>query len=146
MIRNARETDLLLLLGMGWKFAIYTGLPTPFSPQATERMIRYLMENGVVLVSETDGVVDGAIMGMVAPIWYVGAFTASELALWVVPERRSSGIAKALIAAFEDWGREQGVEYFTMSDLSVDGTYPAGGMFERMGYRTFERAHIKEAN
>ena len=146
MVRNAQETDLLLLLGMGWKFASYTGLPTPFSPQATERMIRYLMENGVVLVSETDGVVDGAILGMIAPIWYVGAMAASELALWVDPDRRSSGIAKRLIAAFEAWGREQGVEYFTMSDLSVDGTYPAGGMFEHLGYKPFERAQIKEAN
>ena len=146
MVRRAQETDLLLLLGMGWKFAIYTGLPTPFSPQATERMIRYLMENGVVLVSETDGVVDGAILGMVAPIWYVGALTASELALWVSPDRRSKGVARSLIEAFEAWGREQGVEYFTMSDLSVDGTYPAGGMFEHMGYKPFERAQIKEAN
>ena len=98
------------------------------------------------LVSETDGVVDGAILGMVAPIWYVGALTASELALWVSPDRRSKGVARSLIEAFEDWGREQGVEYFTMSDLSVDGTYPAGGMFEHMGYKPFERAQIKEAN
>lgn len=145
MIRNAQETDLLLLLGMGWKFASYTGLPTPFSPESAERMISFLMEKGVVLVSETEGVVEGAIMGMVTPIWYVGAFTAAELALWVSPDRRTKGVARSLIEAFEAWGREQGVEYFTMSDLSVDGTYPAGGMFERMGYRPFERAHIKEA-
>ena len=145
MVRHAQETDLPLLLGKGRKFAIYTGLPTPFSPQATERMIRYLLESGVVLVSETDGVVDGAILGIVAPIWYVGAFTAAELALWVIPDRRSRGVARSLIEAFEAWGREQGVDYFTMSDLSVDGTYPAGGMFERLGYRPFERAHIKEA-
>jgi len=145
MIRNAQETDLLRLLDMGWKFAVYTGLPTPFSPESTKRMIEYLMETGVVLVSETDGVVEGAIMGMVAPIWYVGAFTAAELALWVSPDRRTKGVARSLIEAFESWGRDQGVEYFTMSDLSVDGTYPAGGMFERMGYRPFERAHIKEA-
>ena len=146
MIRHAQETDLLLFLGTGWKFASYTGLPTPFSPESAERMIRFLMEKGVVLVSETDGVVEGAIMGMVAPIWYVGAFTAAELALWVSPDRRTKGVARSLIEAFESWGREQSVEYFTMSDLSVDGTYPAGGMFERMGYRPFERAHIKEAN
>ena len=145
MIRNAQETDLLRLLDMGWKFAVYTGLPTPFSPESAKRMLEYLMVNGVVYVHESDGVLDGAIMGMIAPIWYVGVMAASELALWVDPDRRSSGIAKRLIGAFEAWGREQGVEYFTMSDLSVDGTYPAGGMFERMGYMPFERAHIKEA-
>ena len=126
MIRHAQETDLLLLLGMGRKFAIYTGLPTPFSPQATERMIRFLMEKGVVLVSETEGVVEGAIMGMVAPIWYVGAFTAAELALWVSPDLRTKGVARSLIEAFEAWGREQSVEYFTMSDLSVDGPCLSG--------------------
>jgi GNAT superfamily N-acetyltransferase len=145
MIRNAQETDFLRLLDMGWKFAVYTGLPTPFSPESAERMIRFLLETGVVLVSETDGVVEGAIMGMVTPIWYAGAFAAAELALWVSPDRRTKGVARSLIEAFESWGRDQGVEYFAMSDLSVDGTYPAGGMFERMGYRPFERAHIKEA-
>lgn len=147
MIRRAVEEDIPILLAMGQQFSAYTAVTAPYSPNHTDALLRHLLEHGAVFVSENErGVLDGGIIGMMAPIWYVEAFAAAELALWVMPDKRGAGIARELIATFEAWGKEQGATHYSMSDLCIGGAYPAGKLFESLGYRPFERSQIKEAN
>ena len=143
MIRRATDSDIPALLAMGEQFAPYVGWGT-YSPERSEAMIRALLTSGAVFVSETDGRIDGAILGTMTPIWYAQEDAAAELALWVVPDSRGGRVARELVAAFEGWAKERGAQFITMSDLRIGDEYPAGALFERLGYRVIERSHTKE--
>lgn len=147
MIRHATETDIPQLLAMGEQFAAYAGGSVRYSPARAAETIRGLVALGVVLVHEEEpGVIDGGIMGMISRLWYAEDKVATELALWISPESRTGRPARELLKAFEGWAKGQGVKYITMSDLCIDGEYPAGSWFERQGYRAVERTHLKEVS
>ena len=144
MVRHANESDIPALVAMGRPFAEYSAIPAEYSPRHTESMLRLLMQTGAVLVEEEAGAIRGSLWGLMAPLWFTASRVAAEMALWVVPEHRGQGVAAILINAFEQWGKENGASYVSMTDLSIGGSYPAGEMFDRLGYVVTERARIKE--
>ena len=143
MIRRAIDTDIPQLLTMGREFAEYLNLGLSYSDERSEKMIRYVLSEGCLFVSETDGRLGGLIGGALAPVWYTDGLVAAEMALWVSPDCRGGRTVRDLIKAFEDWGKSQGAEYISLSDLCIDGEYTTGGMFQRLGYEVVERAHIR---
>lgn len=146
MIRRATKTDIPQLLTMGEQFAAYLGNAVAYSVARSETVLRGLMDKGIVFVSEQDGQLNGGIMGLMAPIWYAEALAATELALWVAPDSRTGRVSRELVKAFEEWAKSQGATHITMSDLCIEGEYPAGSWFNRLGYRVIERTHAKEVS
>ena len=144
-IRKATPDDIPRLMVMGEQFAKYAPFDVEFSPEGAAAFVAGLMEIGLVLVAEQDGEILGGILGALTPMWYSPSnLMASELAWWVAPEHRGGRAALQLLRAFEDWAKASGAKVITMSDLRIGEDYPAGPLFERMGYRVLERAHIKE--
>lgn len=144
-IRKATLDDMPQLLAMGEQFAQYAPFDVEYSPEGTAAFLAALMESGLVMVAEQDDRITGAIVGALAPMWYSpGNLIASELAWWVDSEHRGSRAAIQLIKAFEAWAKDSGARIITMSDLRIGEDYPAGPLFERLGYRVSERAHTKE--
>ena len=145
MIRRATADDIPSLLVLGEQFADFAPFGIEYSPEGTAAFITALLDAGLVLVAEQDGVVIGGLLGALAPLWYSPAtLAASELAWWVAPEHRGGRSAIQLLKGFESWARECGAKLVVLSDLRVGDDYPAGQLFERLGYRVSERAHTKE--
>ena len=144
MVRHANESDVPALVARGRPFAEYSAIPAEYSPEHTESILRLLMQTGVVLVEEESGAIRGSLWGLMVLLWFIASRVAAEMALWVIPEHRGQGVAASLISAFEQWGKENGASYVSMTDLSISESYPAGEMFDRLGYVVTERARIKE--
>lgn len=128
---------------MGRAFADFASTGATFSPARAEQTVRQMLTVGVVLVEETGGKIEGAVMGAVVPIWYAEEAIAMEMALWVQPDSRGGRVARGLVAAFEAWAQEAGARFVSMSDLKVGGEFSAGRIFERQGYALGERSWIK---
>lgn len=142
MIRHATVDDVPQLLVMGARFCAYHPGKPAFSQDRTETTFRELIRTGVILVGERDGLLTGFLAGILMPVWYAELDTALELAYWVEPGQ--GRLAMQLVKAFEQWAISHDVHHVTMSDLCIDGHYPAGRLIERLGYTAAERCHTKE--
>jgi GNAT superfamily N-acetyltransferase len=99
-------------------------------------------ERSVVLVSESDGVVEGYLLGMILenfpglPAQFYGRV--SEIAV----HRRRAGVGTALLDAAHDWFRAHGVPYVEV-DVAVKNPV-AGAFWRKRGYGEFlERLRIE---
>jgi GNAT superfamily N-acetyltransferase len=146
-IREATLSDLPSLLRVGAEFARLHPMQVAFSPCRAEATLRGLIEraDGLLLVGEEDGLIRGVLAGIMAPLWFSDASVATELALWVQPDRRGGRLVRQLIEAFEGWAARQGAEILALSDLRIGEDFPVGALYSRLGYRVAERSHIKEA-
>ena len=154
-IRPAEPRDLDALTDMGAQFFAYSAFAkaVPFDREAARAAIeRYaragtmLVDNFcIVLVAEVDGEIAGGLVGFIGPMWFhPAARVATELAWWVAEQHRGGTAAIRLYRAFEAWADERNVDVIVMSDLVIDGETPAARLFEKLGYATVERAHIKQ--
>lgn len=149
-IRPAGPDDLDALAEMGARFFAYSAFAkvVPFDQDAARAAIEHYAApspSSVTMVAEVDGQIAGGIVGVVTPVWFnPAAKVATELAWWVSEGHRGTSVAIRLYRAFEAWADEQGVDAIVMSDLVIDGDTPAGKLFEKLGYATVERAHIKQ--
>lgn len=141
---------------MGERFFAYSAFSTiiAFNREAARSAVRFMVEPGtlltdsgnVVLVAELDGKVIGGIAGMLTGTWFNPyARVATELAWWMDEGHRGGTAAIRLYRAFEAWAQRAGAEAIVMSDLVIDGETPAARLFEKLGYATVERAHIKRS-
>jgi GNAT superfamily N-acetyltransferase len=99
-------------------------------------------ERSVVLVAESDGVVEGYLLGMILenfpglPAQFYGRV--SEIAV----HRRRAGVGTALLDAAHDWFRTHGVPYVE-ADVAVKNPV-AGAFWRKRGYGEFlERLRIE---
>jgi GNAT superfamily N-acetyltransferase len=65
--------------------------------------------------------------------------------VFVVPERRRSGVATAIMAWLEDAARSAGVDRIGLSVSLDDGAAPARALYERLGYRHAHGPYISSA-
>ncbi len=153
-IRNADPDDLDVLADMGEKFFAYSAFAkvVPFDRDAVREAIGVYARPGtmltlpdsLVLVAEVDDEIVGGLVGLIGPMWFnPAARVATELAWWVAEEHRGSSAAIRLYRAFEAWAWDRNADMIVMSDLVIDGETPAARLFEKLGYATVERAHMK---
>jgi predicted N-acetyltransferase YhbS len=153
-IRPATPEDLDALSEMGEHFFGYSAFSkfAPFDRNAARAAIARLASGGTllapsssaVLVADQDGEIVGGIVGMVNPLWFNPSIrAATELAWWVAEEHRHGRAAIMLYRAFEQWAESMGTTIIVMSDLVIDGDTPAAGIFQKLGFTTVERAHVK---
>lgn len=136
MIRKATIEDYSAVFAMAKKFAE----ESPYKDLCTITRLRsvvldcLLSPDRVVFMNE-----HGMIAGMYTVFIYGSDLNAVELAWWVDPEHRTSGLGKELIQAFEDWAKDNGCKMVTMISLDDD----LGKYYEKRGYKLNERAYLK---
>jgi GNAT superfamily N-acetyltransferase len=82
----------------------------------------------------------GFLAGMATPFPFGDYSLATELAWWVNPEERGSGLGLKLLEAFEYWAEEKaGCSLVSMSSLDDK----VGEMYTKQGYKLYERAYMK---
>lgn len=146
IIRKATHADLDALVALGQRFFAFSRFSAfvEFDREHARSSLAALMERGVLLVAESAGCLAGAIVGLMAPLWFNPTVSvAAELGWWVDERFRGSSAGVKLARAFEQWGRDNGAAVVTMSDLVIEGEAPAGRLFEKLGYQVVERSQIK---
>lgn len=149
-IRPATADDVPRLAEMGRGFFAFSAFGdfAEYDPASAARNIEAMRTAGCVFVATEGGAVVGALLGVIAPLWFDdNSRIASELAWWVNESHRHTPAGVRLYRAFESWAQEQGATAIVMSDLVVrGGEMPAARLFERLGFTTIERAHIKRTH
>lgn len=146
MIRRGTIDDIDALIEMASPFLNYSKYSefTEIDPDEIAFSLCNILDNGVIFVAEIDGKVVGAIVGMMSQFWFSRKTKlAAELAWWVKAEHRKGTVGIRLLTTFEEWAKENGATVVSLSDLKVADIYPAGELYEKLGYVATERAHVK---
>lgn len=87
----------------------------------------------------------GFIVGFIAPsILEPGKLQAQEIAWWVEPEFRKTGVAIKLIKKYENEAVKRGATYIGMAALSSLNLEGVESILYKMGYNTYEKHYRKE--
>lgn len=137
-IRIATIEDTPKLLSMALEFIKTTKYK--YNEETLEKLILDLMsmDKTKAIILMTD---DGMIGGVANQFIFGKHNTATEVAWWVSPEKRSSGLGKQLIEAFEYWAKNV-AKCDTVTMVALDDKL--GKVYEKNGYELYERAYMKE--
>ena len=139
MTREATKADIQKIVDMGARFIGETGYKTqiPQNPVKMRCLVEQLIdaENGLLLVHERNGAVDGMIGVMAFEHPMSGEMVASEMFWWVEPEARGSGVK--LLRLAEAWAHTRGATKMMM----IAPTDKVGEFYERVGYERVETTY-----
>jgi len=83
---------------------------------------------------------EGFVIGLVTPFLFGSERIVTEIAWWVEPDKRGSGIGAELHEALEYWAKNVvKCKYMTMA--SLDKTVEK--YYKKNGYKLYERAYMK---
>jgi hypothetical protein len=136
MIRPATLADITRLVDLGE--LMHAESPNyrdiPFSRTKVATLLTLLItRDGVVFVSEKDGVVVGGIAGGVTEYWFSLEKFGFEYAFFLAQEARHGITAVRLQRAFKAWCRLQGVKRFIMGTSTGIATEGTAKFFEAVG-------------
>jgi GNAT superfamily N-acetyltransferase len=139
-MKIATIEDLPEISEMAMKFMATTRY-SEYSDQATiEGMIESIVtgeQNQKIILLEPG---KGFIAGMSSAFPFGPHLLATEIAWWVEPEERKSGVGKSLLEAFEYWAKEKAS--CTMVSMAVLG-HEGGQFYVKNGYELYEQAYMK---
>lgn len=127
-VRPAKLEDVTRLVDLGE--AMHAEAPNycaiPFSRVKVAKLLTLLMvRDGVVFVTEKDGVIVGGIAGGVTEYWFSEEKFGFEYAFFLTKEARHGITAIKLQRAFKAWCGLQGVKRFIMgtsTGIATEGT------------------------
>ena len=139
MIREATVQDIPRIVEMGRHFieqSEYTET-VKYNPQQLKKLTEGVIENdlGAVFLSEVDGQITGFIAALLFDNPFSGELTASDLAWWVEPDARGSGVR--LLRRAEKWAKGRGATAMNM----VAPNPRVGQLYSRLGYRQIENVY-----
>lgn len=142
-VRPGQVGDEEAIVRMGGAFLASTpyGDVLGFAPEVLRDTFRKLLEHGVVFVAEVDGAVVGMICGMPFRDVFAGEAMLDELAWWVDVHARGTSAGPRLLAAWEQWARQNGIVALRM--VAPRGAERVAAFYERHGYAPLEIAFLK---
>lgn len=146
MIRKATPDDLVNLMVLCQNF--HSTSPYSKLELSTTKLTKILneildSEDFCVIVYESDNKLNGMLIGTVTQLLFSEKYIASELAWWVQPEARKSGVGLELHLAFEQWAKEMADDAVSMVLLEDDNKELIDKMYTKLGYKPIERSYIK---
>ena len=144
MIRPAVSADVPRIVELVGHFLNQTpyGRLFDFDPDRLRLLADgVILDLGVILLAELDGVIVGMVAATALPEPYTGRPIAEELAWWVEPAHRQGAIGPKLLAALETWARTKGLALVKMVEPA--GTPGVGAYYRRRGYEPVEIAWVK---
>jgi GNAT superfamily N-acetyltransferase len=145
-VRPATPDDLPRIVAMGRKFWSQTAYAPHviYCPDSIAGSALQMMDTGLLLVADVDGVAVGAVGLMTTPLYANrDVLAAAELYWYVEPEHRDNGAGRALLAAIENAARDAGVKVLGMMALEAVEPDKAAAIYKLMGYVPAERTFLK---
>lgn len=143
-IRNMNEDDILDVMLLAREFSKEAPASHKWDKNKTLSFLQSTINlpNIEVFVCEKDNEIVGGLVGVISEMYMSYTKQATELAWFVSKEARGSSVAIRLVKHFEEWAKENGADYVTMSDIT--GINTLSEMYTRMGYTVSETAYMKE--
>ena len=144
MIREADESDIPAILGMGARFfeaAQINGVE--YQADSVEQTLRHLLASpdGILLVLDENGV-KGMLGALLFPVYFNLSHKAGqELFWWVNPESRGSGLK--LLEAAEQQAKDLGAITFSMIHLHNLMPDALKRVYTSRGYAPSETHYMK---
>lgn len=136
-VDTADRSDIPTLVQMGAQMhqeSSFRGME--YSPLETEHFLEAMLElpayNPIIAVTE-DGIV-GFLLASVVKSYFGPNLTAQEFALYVAPEHRKTGAAKALLREYEAWAKSQGALRITVGNSAGTEDSAFVKLMESEGY------------
>lgn len=118
----------------------------PPSAESNKILVKGLLGDGGVLQV---GEIDGEVVGVIAGIYYpfplnLEHYIVAELAFYIRPEARGTGLGKQLIRKFEQVSRQRGASAVILSSLASLDPRAANKLYSKEGYVPNESTFLKE--
>jgi GNAT superfamily N-acetyltransferase len=136
IIRQATHEDIPRIVEMGRAFYAASGYEAiaPASIPSIAGLAIVTMEQGVMLVAESDDRVVGMASLFLEPFTFNPEVTvASELAWWIDPDHRGGTLAVRMLHAIGEACQSKGVKVIRMAALESSPPQVAG-LYGRAGY------------
>jgi len=142
MIRKATTEDIFSIAVLGRQFVREVGEEFSFDSETAIRSLQMAIPSDqfFLWVSEQDGDVVGFLAGTLSGTLFSKDKVASELVWYMDPAHRGSEAIK-LVNKFEDWAKANGCNRVSMAD--VDLLNSLSSLYERKGYKLYEKAYVK---
>lgn len=146
MVRAGTVDDIPALLVLGRAMHAESRFRTVrYVPERVEATLRAVLGGaGCIFVAERAGEIVGGFVGLLVPYYFSDEKCASDLAIFVRPDRRGGILAASLIHAYIDWAREQGVRHVEIGVST--GVHPekTGALLERLGLKPQGGLYVME--
>jgi GNAT superfamily N-acetyltransferase len=140
MIRVAGENDLHELLCMSEEFWAAGGPIDGFDAEYTLKKLKQLIVSGMILV-------DRDLTGMIIIIYNehlcVPKVNACELAWYVKPESRASGVGMELLKTAINISKNAGADTMTLAFMEKSMPNVIKSIYEKLGFQLSETSYIK---
>lgn len=147
-IADVREVDLPELLAFGRQF-ITKESPAFRHLQFDETRLLTSLARAVcsdqfyLRGAFHNGVLTGALLGMIEQYYFALDLLASELGFYVVPDKRGSSAAFKLVRDFERWAEERGATDIVVSSTSRILKRRTSKFYSKLGYEETGTVHQK---
>lgn len=144
-IRFLSPSDTDLIVGYGRKFYDEGPWPTEYDKDTVRPMVAILAEQGVSLWAHVDGQPVGMLLIMLNPfVFNASCVNATEIAFYIDPEYRKSGLAAELIETAECALMLKGVTMFNMASLEAGTPEAAERLYKKLGFEKIETVFTKD--
>ena len=149
MIRHADLKDFDKIMDMMINFANSSPYKAHHNPQYNDRHVRtlltHIMQNGVILVGEVDGELQGMLIGIInQDPWLPQVKTMREIAWWVEEPYRMTSLGYKLLKKYVDVGeqlQQKGkIDGFTLTLMEQSPDLD----LEKRGWNKVERNYMFE--
>ena len=145
MIRDCETKDIPAIIEMSrefWKHTIYKA--EPLQDDAVQAMTEKCMDDGLCLVLEIDGAVEGFVCGIKGPLLAnFDVVSGTELAWWVNEKFRNTGGGLKLLREIEKSARREGIKYWSMAYMESSMPESIKTIYDSMGYKINESLYTK---
>ena len=138
-VRHASEEELPQLLSMA--IAMHVESPRYRDIQISRKKLAMVLERvhasphiGALLVTEENGTITGMMWGYLEEFFFSEDRYATDILLYVTPEKRGTRAAWKLVKAFEGWAAEGGAVFIQPGVSTGIDNEGYARFYERMGY------------
>lgn len=144
MIREATPADIPRLLEMGRRFISESSYKHHIveNPEQMKTLGEQIISNpnGMILVSDNGGKLNGMLALILFPHYVSGELIAGEVFWWVDPEAREGSTGLKLMRKAEEIAAEMGAKKMQM----VAPTQRIGKLYEHLGYTEVESTYQRD--
>lgn len=137
-LRPATKADLPMILVLGEDMYKESRLAqfAPYEPKRVAEILYWLVNNdgGFLHVSEDEHGINGFMLAILSPAAFGDYWEATELAFYVVPEKRESNIGTQILEAYKDWGKSAGATRIAIQNSSYNDPEPIAKFFVKHGF------------
>lgn len=148
-IRRARPKDVPTMVKFGRTFweqtSYYKDQGIQYDAEHIEKMVRQLIDNGIVQIAVDERKLVGIILMVVGPMPFnPSTLAATELVFYVDEDYRDSGVGKQLLRQAEHIAKQLGVTLVSMIHLDTVSPEKAEAVYDQMGYKRNETVFTKD--